>query len=109
MATTITIPTPTSWKTTLLGALMSAALGMTQSTNQTVALIGKCAVIGLPAIWGLFMKDSNVTGGTVPQTTSPAAVAALAADATNAAIAPSAILAADATNAAIAPSAILNP
>jgi hypothetical protein len=55
-----------SWKTTLFGAITAAGLGMTQSTDQVIVVIGQIlAVIG-PVLLGLFAKDSNVTGGTTP-------------------------------------------
>lgn len=55
-----------SWKTTLFGAITAAGLGMTQSSDQIVVVIGQIlAVIG-PILLGLFSKDANVTGGSTP-------------------------------------------
>jgi putative effector of murein hydrolase len=64
-----------NWKTTLSGIITASGVGMIQSDDPTVQLIGKLlAVIG-PVLFGFFAKDNNVTGGTVAQnqgTTTPA-------------------------------------
>ena len=80
MATvTVNIPSAKSWKTTLAGALM--ALGAYFQTLDGIYLtIGQVLVIGAPILFGLFAKDSNVTGGAVVQPTPPAALAEKAAE-----------------------------
>ena len=80
---TLKVPSGTkSWKTTLGGCLMSAALGMSQATDETVSMIGKIACLIVPILWALVQKDANVTGGTVPQASSPAAISTKAEEAT---------------------------
>ena len=79
MSTTVAVSIPTSWKTTLFGALIAAGAGMVLSTDPTVQLIGKILTIVGPVLFGLFAKDSNVTGGTVVQPSSPEAAASVAA------------------------------
>jgi len=67
---TIPLPSTKSWKTTLFGAITAAGAGMVLSDDPTVQLIGKiCTIVG-PVLFGLFAKDSNVTGGTVAQPSS---------------------------------------
>ena len=56
-----------NWKTTLFGCLTAAGAGMTQSSDATVQIIGKILVVIGPALFGLFAKDNNVTGGTSVQ------------------------------------------
>lgn len=56
-----------NWKTTLFGALTAAGLGLTQSADPILQVIGKVLTILGPVLLGLFAKDNNVTGGTVPQ------------------------------------------
>lgn len=55
-----------NWKTTLFGALAAAGGGMATQPG-TVGTIGQILAILAPLLLGLFAKDSNVTGGTVPQ------------------------------------------
>jgi hypothetical protein len=73
MATvTVDLPSAKSWKTTLAGALM--ALGAYfQTLDGVYTIIGQVLVIGAPILMGLFAKDSNVTGGTVVQPSTPPA------------------------------------
>ena len=56
-----------SWKTTLFGAMTAAGLGMTQSSDQVIVIIGQILAALGPVLLGLFAKDANVTGGTVQQ------------------------------------------
>jgi hypothetical protein len=65
----VTLSVPASWKTTLFGALTAAGAGMVLSSDPTVQIIGKILTILGPVLFGLFAKDSNVTGGTVDQGT----------------------------------------
>ena len=76
MATlTVTVPSAKSWKTTLAGAL--AALGAYLVTlDGYYAVAGQVLLVGGLFLGGLVQKDSNVTGGTVPQATPPAVEAA---------------------------------
>jgi hypothetical protein len=70
---TINIPVPslTSWKTTLIGtvSILLAAMQTYHDASFMVALqdprVQMAVVVG---ILGLFSKDSNVTGGSVPAT-----------------------------------------
>ena len=67
--------TAKSWKTTLAGAL--AALGAYFVTLDGYWLIaGQVLTVGGLFLMGLVSKDSNVTGGTVPQATPPEVEAA---------------------------------
>jgi hypothetical protein len=77
MATvTLNVPTSTSWKTTLFGAL--TALGAyLASLDGYYAMAGKVLMVAGPLLMGAFAKDSNVTGGTVVQPSSDAAKAAI--------------------------------
>ena len=57
----------TNWKTTLFGGLASLCGGATQFLPQfSPVLVPLAAVFG--AVCALFMKDANVTGGTVAAT-----------------------------------------
>jgi acetyl-CoA carboxylase carboxyltransferase component len=56
-----------SWKTTLFGAITAAGLGMSQSADGIVQVIGQIMAILGPVLLGVFAKDSTVTGGTVQQ------------------------------------------
>jgi len=73
---TVTLPTTTSWKTTLSGALMSVAIYLS-SLDGYYAIVGKALVVIIPIVWGLVQKDSDVTGGTVVQPSSVEAKAAV--------------------------------
>jgi hypothetical protein len=55
----------TNWKTSLVGILVAALYAATQvyHSGMTLPQWGLAAAI---AIWGLVMKDFDVTGGTVP-------------------------------------------
>lgn len=56
-----------NWKTTLFGGLTAAGLGLAQSDDPILKTIGQILCVVGPILLGLFAKDSNVTGGTVPQ------------------------------------------
>ena len=56
-----------NWKTTLFGCLTAAGLGMINSEDATVKLIGQLLSVISPIIWAVYTKDKNVTGGNVPQ------------------------------------------
>ncbi len=56
-----------SWKTTLFGALTAAGLGMIQTEDPTLKLVGQLMSVLGPVLLGIFAKDGNVTGGTTPQ------------------------------------------
>ena len=70
MSTSVTVAVPTSWKTTLCGAITALGAYLTSTTDPTwLPILGKALVIAGPLLLGFFSKDSNVTGGTVPQPT----------------------------------------
>lgn len=56
-----------NWKTTLFGGLTAAGMGLTQSEDPTLKTLGQILVVVGPILMGIFAKDVNVTGGTVPQ------------------------------------------
>jgi len=76
---TITLPTITNWKTTALGAL-AAVLGFLQAYMihdwHTIIKDPTTLVMFVLALLGFAAKDSNVTGGTTGQPSTPSALVA---------------------------------
>lgn len=74
---TVNLPSTKSWKTTLAGAVAAAGGGMAMSEDPTIQLVGKILTIVGAILIGMFAKDSNVSGGTVSQESSPEVKAAV--------------------------------
>jgi hypothetical protein len=56
-----------NWKTTLFGGLTAAGMGLSQTEDPILKVVGQILTVLGPVLLGIFAKDSNVTGGTVPQ------------------------------------------
>lgn len=80
---TITLPSMTSWKTTLGGFVTGGLLFLSsymQNGNSINIHDPKFWAAFVVAAWGYVQKDANVTGGTTPNSTnSPTVVAATSA------------------------------
>lgn len=51
-----------NWKTTACGAITAAGVGMSQSDNPTIKMIGQVLMVVGPLLMGFVAKDFNVTG-----------------------------------------------
>jgi hypothetical protein len=60
-----------NWKTTVAGFITAVGVALSQSDDEILQLIGKALMVIGPIIFGVVAKDSNVTGGSVPQATPP--------------------------------------
>jgi len=56
-----------NWKTTLFGAITASGIGMSQSGDGVVQVIGQVLSILGPIFMGIFCKASNVSGGKLVQ------------------------------------------
>lgn len=56
-----------NWKTTVFGGVTAAGMGLSQSEDPILKTIGQILVVIGPVLLGIVAKDSNVTGGSVPQ------------------------------------------
>ena len=65
-----------SWKTSLGGILLALGGILTQQSNHIMQLIGAVLSAVGALLLGLAAKDSNVTGGSVPQASPPGAAVA---------------------------------
>ena len=63
----IPLPSGKNWKTTLFGAVTACGLGLIQSQDPILHVVGQVLSVIGPILMGLFSKDSNVTGGVVQQ------------------------------------------
>jgi hypothetical protein len=68
---TIDVPSGKNWKTTLFGLLTAAGAYFVASEDSVMKIVGQVLMIAGPVLMGFFAKDSNVTGGTVAQSTPP--------------------------------------
>ena len=56
-----------NWKTTVFGGITAAGAGLAMSEDPILKTIGQILAVVGPVLFGLFAKDSNVTGGSVAQ------------------------------------------
>jgi hypothetical protein len=51
-----------NWKTTTFGAITAIGVGLAQSEDENLKLIGQILSVVGPILFGFFAKDYNVTG-----------------------------------------------
>ena len=56
-----------NWKTTLFGAITALGTYLSTVDEPIVKTVGQILMVLGPVMFGLFAKDANVTGGSVPQ------------------------------------------